>query len=717
MKFYQSFRGALLKDGERDDLFPVTVPGDIQLDYARHHNFPDVSYRDTCERFRELEDYAWLYKTEICCDIKPGERAFFVTEGIEYEYDVILNGERLLHHEGMFTRVEADITDALKKGNSLEIYIYPHPKRAGAPEDRAQADQCCKPAVGYGWDWHPRLLVSGLWNETYIETRNAETIRSACCRYRLSDDLKEAYVTFDIDCDAETVTEFYDADGNAVYVGKEAAFTLKDIKLWWCNGQGEQYLYTYKVKSASDEKTGRVGFKRIALEMNGPNAWANPKTFPKTRSNPPLTVCLNGRQIFAKGSNFVNPEIFTGEITRKTYEPLVKAAKEANMNIFRCWGGAIIDKEPFFDLCDEMGIMVWQEFPLACNNYIGTDRYLSVLEPEATAIIKRLRTHVSLSLWCGGNELFNSWSGMTDQSLALRLLNKLCYEHSPEIPFLMTSPVMGAAHGCYIFTGEELDGKSVYEAMQESSNTAYCEFGVPSITERKYLERVFDKEELSVLPSPDSILWQLHHGYGAWGDKRWLCLDVLDKYFGRQDSLDSYISLSHWLQCEGYKAIFEEARRQKPECSMAINWCYNEPWITGAGNSLLTYPANKKPAYYAVQSALRPVMPSARIKKFDYVGSEELSAEIWLLNDSPEAVSDTVKVYLTVDGKKEFIMEWATGTVNANTNKKGHSVCVRLPVTETQKFTLTLEAECGSSSYDLLLKKPGERVYTRQLNL
>jgi beta-mannosidase len=115
--------------------------------------------------------------------------------------------------------------------------------------------------------------------------------------------------------------------------------------------------------------------------------------------------------------------------------------KEANMNILRCWGGAIIDKEPFFELCDEMGIMVWQEFPLACNNYLGTKGYLAVLEQEATAIIKRLRKHPCLTLWCGGNELFNSWSRMTDQSLPLRLLNKLCYEEDQNTPFINTSPL------------------------------------------------------------------------------------------------------------------------------------------------------------------------------------------------------------------------------------------------------------------------------------
>ncbi len=714
MKFYQKWQGVCLKDGKEEDYFPVNVPGNIQLDYARRHNFPDVNWMDTCEKFRDVENCAWKYKTEINVKAEEGESVFFVTEGIEYEYDVILNKNVILNHIGMFTKVQTDITDELKNGNELEIYIYPHPKRAGAAECRDQADQSCKPAVEYGWDWHPRLLVSGLWNETYIETRNINSIISVSHKYEMSADLRKAEVEFEIDCKGDTQISLFDMEGNTVYSGVEKKFTVDNVRLWWCNGQGDAYLYTYKVTSKTDEKTGRIGFKKLTLEMNGPDAW-NVGDFPKSRANPPITICLNGRKIFAKGTNWVNPEIFTGTITKKTYEPQLVLAKEANMNILRCWGGAIIDKEPFFDLCDELGLMVWQEFPLACNNYIGTPEYLSVLEQEASAIINRLRLHVSLSLWCGGNELFNSWSGMTDQSYALRLLNKLCYEYNKEIPFLMTSPVMGMGHGHYVFYDNDTN-KSVFDIFQSSSCTAYSEFGVPCITEKKYLEKIVPKKELEKIPSKDNTVWNLHHGFNAWGANRWFCFDVMDKIFGKQNTFDDYIENSHWLQCEGYKAVFEEGRRQKPKCSMTVNWCYNEPWITAAGNTLLSYPSNPKPSYYAVQSALRPVMPSARIKKFDYTGGENFTAEIWLLNDSPNDVCDTVNVYMEIDGEKQFIMEWKTGVVKANENKRGHTVYVKLPVTKTQKFSIILEAECGVSRYNLLLKKPGEKVYTRQMN-
>lgn len=207
-----------------------------------------------------------------------------------------------------------------------------------------------------------------------------------------------------------------------------------------------------------------------------------------------------------------------GRIVRGTYEPLLQLVMDANMNLLCCWGGAGINKQSFYELSDEYGIMVWQEFPLACNNYTGTSKYLSILE-------------------------------------------------------------------------------------------------------------------------------------------RWLCMDVLEEFSGRQNSLDELMEHSHWLQCEGYKAIFEEVRRQKLFCSMALNWSFNEPWKTAANNSIFNYPAREKPAYYAVKDALCPVLARARIKKFCYNPGGLFCAELWLLNDSPEAVEDSIRAYLSIGDSERFILE------------------------------------------------------------
>ena len=709
MVFLQNWQGARIHDGKVGAWFPATVPGNIQEDYGKANGFPDHNFGDNCKLYEALEDDGWLYRTEVIAEPKAGERVFFVTKGIEYEYEVRLNGNVLAHHEGMFSALELDITQELQNGNALEVYIYPHPKRAGADVCRDQADQSCKPAVGYNWDWHPRMLVSGLWDDTYIETRGSGYITYCDATYELDKELKNAVVTFA----AEGAPEFelYDPDGRRIYKGTDREVKLENIRLWWCAGQGEQALYRWRAYTAEDEKTGTIGFRRVKLVMNG-GAWEIPFEFPKSRSTPPITIELNGRRIFAKGSNWVNPEIFNGRINREIYETQLKLVKEANMNILRCWGGAIIDKEPFFELCDELGIMVWQEFPLACNNYLGTKSYLAVLEQEATAIIKRLRKHPCLTLWCGGNELFNNWSKMTDQSFALRLLNKLCYELDWNTPFIPTAPVMGMGHGHYAFL-DLPSGQTVFEMFRKSSCTAYSEFGVPSIASMEIIKEIIPADIIET-PMPNSP-WETHKGYGSWnqaGEDSWLCMYAMDQIFGKQSCMEDYVDKSNWLQCEGLKCIFEEARRQKPHCSMALNWCFNEPWNNVAGPVIVAYPCRPKPAYYAVKEALRSVMPSAGIPYFRWESGSLFHAELWLLNDSTEAASAKVDVYLEVKGQKQKLITWETGCVPAGENKRGHVIQALLPETDTQEeILLTLESEVGSSSYRLLLQPKVIPVY------
>ena len=236
MIFKQTWLGCAVVDGKKSEYFPVTVPGNIQKDYASFAGFGDINYMNNCKKYEEIEDWSWNYKTTVNADVKKDEKVFFVTEGIEYEYDVILDGEVLLHHEGMFTRVEYDITDKLKKNSVLEVLIYPHPKREGAAPCRDQADQSCKPAVEYGWDWHPRVLVSGLWNETYIETRNETYIGDVEVSYALDDTLTKSDVHFEIECGVETEITLTDMSGSVVYKGNNKDFTLDNVNLWWCIG-------------------------------------------------------------------------------------------------------------------------------------------------------------------------------------------------------------------------------------------------------------------------------------------------------------------------------------------------------------------------------------------------------------------------------------------------------------------------------------------------
>ncbi|WP_296939342.1 glycoside hydrolase family 2 TIM barrel-domain containing protein [uncultured Dysgonomonas sp.] len=717
--------------------FSAIVPGAVQLDIARAEKYPDYKYADNCKKFRWMEDVYYTYKTVFPRPIlDSGRRFWFISKGIDYQFEIQINGETIHEQEGMFSYVEIDLTDYLRVNNTLEILIYPAPKLTGCPDDRTQASHVVKPAVSYGWDWHPRLVPLGIWDETFFEIRNSSYIKDVQIDYELSDSFDQAEITLNVDANVAETSRFewklLSAD-NRVTLSISGSMSelvtercsLSNPELWWPHDHGTPYLYISEFclfddeSNLLDQRIQRIGFRQVDLVMNQ-GAWSEPKEFPKTRSVSPSQIKINGREIFAKGTNWVNPEIFPGIITKEKYNHLLDLVVETNFNIVRSWGGGIINKEPFFDLCDEKGIMVWQEFPLACNEYPDDKHYLAVLKQEATSIIKRLRKHASLVLWCGGNELFNSWSGMTEQSLPLRLLDSLCWQYDRNTPFIMTSPLFGMAHGNYVF---RWNGKDIFETINNSKNTAYTEFGIPGASSVDVLKSIITEEEL--FPPTEGSAWETHHAFNAWdADKNtWLCYNLLIEYMGEITSLAELVEYSQIIQSVGYKAIFEEARRQKPYCSVAMNWCYNEPWPTAANNSLISYPAIPKMALYAVRDSCRPFCVSARISKFIWFEDKDFFAEIWMLNDTFDTF-DKHQVIVKLQSQEEEIeiLQWTSSDINSNTNLPGPTVRFKLPRWNTIFFKLIVEVVNYpefSSEYTLLYKKKKtvDKSLTKAMNV
>ena len=697
------------KESAPEKFVPATVPGAVQLDIARAEQYAPYYFADHWKDYLWMEDVYWEYKTEFAKPaLKPDEKLFFVSKGIDYEFDIVLNGETLFYQEGMFTHVSLDLTNKLKEKNQLRVILYPAPKDPTVSfADRNQARESVKPAVSYTWDWHPRLIPLGIWDDTYLEIRPNSHIAQSLFEYNLAENLKTAELSVTLQGNAlpgkQIRWKIYHPSGKEVFnqtfpaIGDQFSATgrLSDIELWWPHDHGTPSLYRQVIELLDEQSRviqtleRKTGFRRTRLVMSQ-GAWTEPILFPKSRSVAPIQLEINGRNIFAKGSNWVNPDIFPGVITRETYRELVELAVEANFNIFRIWGGGIINKESFFEACDELGIMVWEDFPLACNKYPDTPEYLSILKQEATSIILRLKQHPSLVMWCGGNELFNNWSLMTDQSLPLRLLNSLTLELDPNTPFIMTSPIFGMGHGNYVFRSAST-GEEVYQLMKRASNTAYTEFGMPSASPVDILKSIIPENEL--WPPKPGTSWETHHAFNAWEGETWLMPEMLASYFGPADNLEELVEQSNIIQAEGYKAIYEEARRQKPYCAMALNWCYNEPWPSAANNSIINYPIRPKPGFYAVKAACRPVMASARNEKFSWNEGESFTAELWMLNDQYQKTEPVrFKVYLVSGEEKIEILTWDVPVLSENTNLAGPTIRYKLPQWKASMFTLSLES-------------------------
>lgn len=698
---------------------PSTVPGAVQLDVMYGENYKQPYwFGNNFEQFTWMENQYFTYKTSF---LKPvlneGQKLYFHSKGIDYQFIIYLNGEKIHEQEGMFTYVDIDLTDKLKPQNELMITLLPVPTVPGSRNTiwhyRDNARKSAKPAVSYGWDWHPRLITRGIWDETYLDTRNVSHLKDVWVKYELNEGLKDAAIKAFIEGSALKGTNYVwtlkSPTGEIVLTKKgelttdtaTISATVNEVQLWWPNGYGEQNLYSSSIvlsknKEVVDRKDSKVGFRTIKMIMSK-GTWDEQILFPKGRAVSPATFEVNGKPIFAKGSNWVHPEIFMALATKATYEKQVKLAKEANMNIFRVWGGGVTNKESFFDLCDEYGILVWQEFPLACNLYPDEQPYLKVLEQEATSIIKHVRNHASLALWCGGNELFNDWSMMTEQSLPLRLLNKLCLELDPQTPFNYTSPLYGMAHGHYVMW-EPKNGGEVFQWMPKSHNTAYTEFGVPGVANIEVLKSMMPASEL--FPPKLGTGWETHHAFNVWGKDRWLELPFLEEYFGKINTLEDLVTYSQLTQCEGYKCIFEEARRQKPYCGMAINWDFQEPWPCAANNSLINYPNSPKPAFYHVGKSLRPVLASAAIPKFRWDEGETFSCDLYLLNDTYNKIpGGKMTVKLVYDDNKEVtFLTWQYPATDESKNIAGPTARVALPKMKSNLFKLVVLVE-GKPAY------------------
>ena len=709
------------------DKIPASVPGAVQLDYAKEFNYAPYHYGMNFKQFDWMENEYFIYESTLDFSCSAFECALLVFEGIDYKYEIEIAGRLCAKGEGAFTPVKIDVSAYAGKKTPIKVTVFPIPKEFPMPPKRHQARSSCKPASSYGWDWHPRLVPSGIWGEANIEIFPLGSPRNLEVSYRLSDDMREATVVAEVDVYGmgEFTASLIDPNGNEIACEKREVgekqtekFILKASSplLWYPREYGEQPIYTVRI-SGNDKVERKIGFRRTKLIFNeGCNIFE--AGWPKGPRPAPMQLEINGIKVFAKGSNWVNTEIFPCLATKERYDELISLAVNANMNIFRMWGGQYINHECFYEKCDEAGIMIWQEFMLSCNLHPDSDSYLSVLKQEASTIIKRLRTHPCLVLWCGGNELFNSWSGMNEQSHPLRLLDSLCYELDRFTPFNMTSPLRGIAHGSYVkaqFPDEERKvgnlshGEEFICAIKRSRSTAYTEFGCNSAATKEYILKYIMDKESYLNCSPDNEIWVAHHGFKSWNETTWLGFPEVIYFFGYYDDMDDFIEKSIYLQDLCYKSMFEEMRRQAPLCSMAINWDFNEPWPCAAGNSLVSWPAEPKSALNSVAQALRPALLSLEAPKNRYLTDEQFCANVWFLNDTFKNTPDsTATIYLIQNGEKTALKTISIEPVKAKTNKKLESISFTVTDELSEKFSIEIQCHENphiSSTYNFVHNK------------
>jgi len=654
---------------------PAQVPGTVQEDAFDAGLIPDYTtdfHSRDCEWTSERD---WVYLKEFPTPDVPADGVVrLIFEGVDHECRVYLNGQLLGHHEGMYDAFEFEVTSLLNsEGPNKLVVICEHAPREVGQIGRTSEVRLWKARFAYDWDWCTRLVPIGIYESVRLEVTGPAYIKDVQVHTQLTEDLSEAEVgvSVDIGCAEATPVTVYttilqDGDkvasrsGEVLATGGTTTYSvllpIGEARLWWPNGYGGQPLYQAEVslgirghdpspmgrelghvpESPLDTKTVRFGIRRVRALPND-RAPEDAK---------PYVLEVNGKRVYIKGWNWAPIQQLYGRPGHEMYERWLTLAKDASCNLLRVWGGGLLEKECFYSLCDELGIMVWQEF---IHSSSGIDNrpstapgYLRYIRRQAMKMVPRRRNHPSLVIWTGGNELMHDdWTPLDDTHPALAVLKEVVERLDPGRIWYPTSgcgPVENAGlahlgrmydvHGPWQYQGPT-DQYVLYNGIDA---LLHSEMGVEGAANIEAMRRIAVDQPLWP-PDETNPLW-LHHG--AW----WVQRPMMERVFGKIEDLETYVRMSQFLQAEGLRYCLEANRRRKWRCSGTMPWQFNESWTNLSCTNVVDYFGQPRPAYWWCRNAYEPFHVSAKYDKLGWQPGETFEAEVWV-NDSLDTAPGT----------------------------------------------------------------------------
>lgn len=664
----------------------VAIPGDVHRTLIDAGRIPDPFYGLNETECRWMEDQEWWYRFELGAieAAAPDERLRLVFLGLDTYATIWLNGEEIGQHQNMFRPAVFDVTDRLRSDapNVVAIRFDPPlqctagktvsqwgPKPERTPMRKAQ--------FGYGWDWGPRLPTIGIWRPVELKRERGGIITGVhFATLDVAPDRDRAAVRIRVEAERFAGREPLTArvrltppDHGALIehelslgddgpdLGVTAYLTVDHPHLWWTHDLGDPSLYELTVTlledgTTVDEWTDRAGIRTLTLDQS-PD--------PDERGTRFFRFVLNGMPIFARGADWIPCDSFVGAIPPERYTRLLESARDANMTMLRVWGGGIYEDHHFYEECDRLGILVWQDFMFACAMYSEDDPvFVAEVEAEARYQVPRLRSHPCLALWCGNNE--NQWlhDGRFWNEPDPPAYGELYYHKIlPEVvaaldgqtPYWPSSPFggddhndqrQGNRHNWDVWHGQyprrfgeqphrEFTPESVsYLRYADDLARFVSEFGMHAAPVLETLRRVIPDDQLyHHSPAMD---WHNKDNPKDKGDM------LMQGTTGVPADLAEYIDFSQLAQAEGLKFGIEHYRRRKPHCSGTLVWQLNDCWPVQSW-SVLDYYGFGKASYFYLKRVYHPVLASFKPKS-------DGGIELWLTNDSLEEVADTLTIRL-----------------------------------------------------------------------
>lgn len=600
------------------------VPGSVQGALRDAGILPDWNVGLNARLCEWVENRHWIYTAHLPDTwLADGREVRLRALGLDYQGWVLVNGKDIAAFVGAFVPHLFDLTPHLRTGeNTLQIVFDCPPRWLGQIGYTSQMTDW-KPRFNYFWDWTSRLVQLGIWDDLLLEVSDGQEIVTLDCT-ATADAAHETgtlRVAGAVSGDhAALVRLDLERDGCTIHTGEippaqfAAGTTWQNlpVELWWPNGEGPQPLYALRCRllgesgGVLDEVSTRVGFKEVRWEAC---AGAPPEA-------DPWICCVNGRPIFLQGVNWTPIRPNFADVRAEQYRGLLETYRDLGCNMLRVWGGAFLEKEVLYDLCDELGLLVWQEFPLSSSGLDNwppdTPAAVEEMAEIAESYVRRRRRHVSLALWCGGNELQGPVNGKpVDLSHPMiARLAEVVARLDPDRRFLPTSPSgptfsvdeekVGRGRHWDVHGPWRADGDLEEEWTRYWQNVDalfHSEIGAPGASPVSLIREY--KGDLPEVPGTTANpLWRRT----GW----WVDWDTFVQDYGREpDSLEEYVIWSQERQSRALSIAARACKGRFPRCGGFLIWMGHDSFPCTANTSIVDFKGTLKPAARAIAGIYR----------------------------------------------------------------------------------------------------------------
>lgn len=673
LKFGWKFR----KVGDAKWIY-ARVPGTVASNLIHEKYFEDYNEKDNAAKFEKLENDDWEYVCDF--DVTPEQisksHAEIIFEGLDTYATVYLNDNLIINADNMFRTWQAEIKSKIKVGTNQLKVIFTSPLKIAEKEKQklkynlpeSERVFARKAQFQYGWDFSPRLVSAGIWKPVYLNFWNEFNLKNIGYEIKNMDTSRVA-VQFLMHYQADSTelikVEIVDIDKNQrlphppVQRIKSGEFdmrlmcTINHPEFWWCNGQGNPKIYHLKITVTKknqilSESIVNIGLRNINLL--------------KERDEKGESFCfeLNGRKIFIKGANYVPQNVLLTEVKPEAEKNIILKAKESGMNMLRIWGGGIYPSDNFLNLCDENGILIWQDFMFACAMYPGDKHFLENVFAETDEQITRIKKHPCLALWCGNNEIDEGWNNWGWQkqfkyshsdSLEIIWNYKLLFEDSlpkiikrlhPSGNYISSSPQIGWGHPESLQRGDSHYwgvwwGMEPFDSYDKKVGRFMSEYGFQSLPDYSTQKKIAPDGELNLQNS--IIKFHQKHKTGFETINSYLLHD-----YKMPENFRDYVYESQLVQRDGMNRAIAAHRAAKPYCMGTLFWQLNDSW-RGFSWSALDFDLKPKAFFYDLKKSYATV--------FMQIANENKKIKINCVSDSVKGFDAQLEVELMdLNGKK-----------------------------------------------------------------